>query len=345
MENSRFKRTDIFSRQTLLNRRAQIGAAEIRNNAETAGCDAFMEGFVAAAMTVAYADGSTDPAERRKLIAMFRANPAFDGFSVEELAEEMAIHARSFSYDPATGRERALTLLREAKMAPSETLAVIAACKAVILADSLAHPAELGALHLVGKELGHDNQPDEIEVSQAKAQMESAAWISQALPRHGRLKPMIYVTRYCGLTPASMHAAIRQGTETLDSFLASLGHTTPDDIILIYRNRLRDTITLDIGYGVAPKLASSAKGEVKSGRVPANQMLSAEVEASVAGLLIACDELDHQATTKGGTRPVYFWQHFTRQALHSWPAGLLQAPACLPSGLNPTSGALGLQRR
>lgn len=159
LERTRPNRTDLFSRQPLLERRSRADRAEIRGDADTAGQEGLLSGFVAAAMLVAYADGNADLAERRRVIAQFRANPSFAGFSIEDLAEEMASHVRVFEYDPATARSRAFALLRETDFSPRQTLALLTACRDVISADGLTHPAELGALHMIGEALGVDGHP------------------------------------------------------------------------------------------------------------------------------------------------------------------------------------------
>ena len=159
LERTRPNRSDLFSRQPLLERRSRADRGEIRGDADTAGQEAQLGGFVAAAMLVAYADGNADLAERRRVIAQFRANPNFAGFSVEDLAEEMASHVRVFEYDPGAARSRAIELLRETAFSPRQILALLAACHDVISADGLIHPAELGALHLIGEVLGVDAPP------------------------------------------------------------------------------------------------------------------------------------------------------------------------------------------
>ena len=159
LDRQKPNRLDNFDRKPVLARRNRVDTAEIRRDAETAGQDGYLSGFVAAAMLVAYADGNADLAERRRLIAQFRANSSLAGFSVEELAAEVESHVRVFDYDPASARARALGLLRNTDFSARQTLALLSACRDVIAADGLTHPAELGALQLIGEALGVDELP------------------------------------------------------------------------------------------------------------------------------------------------------------------------------------------
>ena len=156
MDKPRCPRDDIFSRRPLAEQRSRLDKVQALEEAAVAGREGFMESLVAAAMIISHADGTADLAERRRLVALFRANPVFDGFSLEGLAAEVVEHTRIFSYDRATARERALERIRSATLSASEVRAILAACSAVITADGMTHPAELGALALIRRALDTD---------------------------------------------------------------------------------------------------------------------------------------------------------------------------------------------
>lgn len=149
MPRSRPQPDDIFSRAEILRRRHALSGRELREAADAATGDDLLQVLVAASMVIAHADGSLDLAERRKLIEAFTTNGGLDGFSVSDLAAELAGHLRAYEHDAISAEQSALHLISNAGLNQAEKEFVAATCTSVIVADGLVHPAELGALNRV----------------------------------------------------------------------------------------------------------------------------------------------------------------------------------------------------
>lgn len=117
-----------------------------RIEAAIAGVGELMEAFVAAYALMAHADGEVAAAERRRIFAILRETPAMSVFSRADLAEEVATHEANFRYDPELAqqiaRERLIPLAGNRRAAAR----IVAACRELIPADGVAHPAEYRAL-------------------------------------------------------------------------------------------------------------------------------------------------------------------------------------------------------
>lgn len=103
---------------------------------------ALMEAIVAACALMAHADGEVAGAERRRVLAILRENPAMSVFSHDELAEEMAAHEASFRYDPELAQQLAREKLQPLAGNRRAGHRIASACRALIPADGVAHPAE-----------------------------------------------------------------------------------------------------------------------------------------------------------------------------------------------------------
>jgi hypothetical protein len=124
-------------------------------------------------------------------------------------------------------------------------------------------------------------------------------------------QPMLYVTRYCSLEPASITAALRQGMDVLDSFVGGLAEPAPTEAIVIYRNRLGETVIVEVGYPVSAEAAKRATGEVKSGRTPGGSMVSIMPDAGHHGLLEAQNRLLEHARREKLVPGKAIWQRFS----------------------------------
>ena len=146
MTKSRKSETDIFSRRAVVELRARLNRLDIVSEAETAGRELFMEAAVAAAMIIAYADGNADPSERRRIIALFRAEPRLQGFSADDVAREIDAHDHAFALDHASAISHARARIVMSDMTNAQFRAVIELCVSVLEADGVRHPAEEEAL-------------------------------------------------------------------------------------------------------------------------------------------------------------------------------------------------------
>jgi len=145
---------DLFLRGARLRARHKADGRDLHAEASRAGAEDFFQALVAAVAVIAHADGQLDLAERRKLVEAFLTSPAMAGFSVADLAEELAHHARAYGYAPELAERQALATLSISALGTADRLSIRNACHQVITADGLVHPVELGALHRVERALG-----------------------------------------------------------------------------------------------------------------------------------------------------------------------------------------------
>jgi hypothetical protein len=123
-------------------------------------------------------------------------------------------------------------------------------------------------------------------------------------------KPMLYLTRFCSLEPASITAAIRQGVDTLDHFFATAGQPLPKEVIVTYRNRLRETIIVEVGVPASAELAEQAGGEIHRGWTPNGASVSTIPNAGSGGIVEAHDRLLDRARLRGVSPAKVIWQRF-----------------------------------
>lgn len=129
-------------------------AHSVGPHAATIGTCDLMQATVAAYALMAHADGEAAAAERRRMLAILRENRAMSMFSREELVREMAEHEANYRYDPEVAQEIAREKLALAKGQPRAIVQIIAACRDLIAADGVAHPAEYRALAAIKALLG-----------------------------------------------------------------------------------------------------------------------------------------------------------------------------------------------
>ncbi len=154
MPKDRPPNDDMFPRGHHARAVSEADGREIRSEADRAGSEDFLRALVAAAAVIAHADGRLELTERRKLVEAFLTTPALDGFSVADLAEELSEHMRAYAYDPLLAQEQALIELAGLKLSLGQRQTIRETCHAVIIADGLVHPVELGALHRIEGVLG-----------------------------------------------------------------------------------------------------------------------------------------------------------------------------------------------
>ena len=126
----------------------------MHHDAGRAGTEEFFQGLVASVAVIAHADGRLKLAERRALVEAFITSSAMAGFSVAELAQELAEHSRAYGYDPHSADRRALANLAARQISSEERESIRQICHQVITADGMVHPVELGALLRIERALG-----------------------------------------------------------------------------------------------------------------------------------------------------------------------------------------------
>lgn len=134
--------------------RHAVSPANLARGASVAHSVALMEAIVAACSLIAHADGEVAPSERRRTITILRANSSTAAFSRGTVAAEIAEHEANFRLDPEVAQQIAGERLAAIGGQPSAADLVIAACRQIIPADGIAHPAEYRALTAIKALLG-----------------------------------------------------------------------------------------------------------------------------------------------------------------------------------------------
>jgi len=144
-------------------------------------------------------------------------------------------------------------------------------------------------------------------------------------------EPMLYVRRYCGTEPYSLTAALHEALGVLDRRFLDLGLAVPGEAIVIYRNRLPESVVLDVGYALPSSAHMKSDDELKVGMTPEGTMLSAPAAFGSRRLFQVHDQLIQRARL-GNLSPTNFaWQRLPLGAARlrvEHPA----APLYLPVG-------------
>jgi len=108
-----------------------------------------MEALVAAGAIIAHADGEAAATERRRILSIARKDPRLAGFSYEQLAEEFSFHEANYLMDPELANEMAIEKIEQVRSRRRAARMIVDACRQIIPADGVAHPAEFRALSKV----------------------------------------------------------------------------------------------------------------------------------------------------------------------------------------------------
>ncbi|MGV8830798.1 MAG: TerB family tellurite resistance protein [Devosia sp.] len=146
MKKSRPIESDILARRQIVDLRARLNRLDIAAEADIAGLEAFMEATIAAAMVIAHADGEVAPAERLRVISLFRTSPLLQGFSVNDITREIEGHTKAFELDGQSALSSARAQIVTADLTNQQFGALINVCVLVLEADGVHHPAEEDAL-------------------------------------------------------------------------------------------------------------------------------------------------------------------------------------------------------
>lgn len=138
----------------MLESRHAVRPSPLILGASLARSAALMEAMVAACSLIAHADGEIAPAERRRIITLLRANSSTAAFPRGAVAAEIAEHEANFRLDPEIAQQIARERLAAIGGQPGAADLVIAACREIIPADGIAHPAEYRALAAIKTLLG-----------------------------------------------------------------------------------------------------------------------------------------------------------------------------------------------
>ena len=132
-------------------------------------------------------------------------------------------------------------------------------------------------------------------------------------------EPMIYITRYCGVDPSSLTAALREALDTLDKRFAELGLPVPEEVVVIYRNRLPESVVLDVGYLLPESAEVETDAEMKRGATPEGLMISTPAQYGSRDLFDVHDRLLRQARLANLLPMALAWQRFPLQAARLRP--------------------------
>ncbi|MCW6506510.1 TerB family tellurite resistance protein [Lichenifustis flavocetrariae] len=132
---------------------------ESPRDAPTAPAEMLLDALVAAYALMAHADGELASAERRRLFAIIRDTPALEVFSRDDVAHAAAEHEANFRLDPEVAQQLAWEKIDPIVGQRRAAHVLIAACRELIPADGVAHPAEYRALADIKSRLGVDDLP------------------------------------------------------------------------------------------------------------------------------------------------------------------------------------------
>lgn len=127
---------------------------------------------------------------------------------------------------------------------------------------------------------------------------------------------MVYVSRFCGLDSSSLTAAINDAVGVLDRLFAGEGLTPPGEAIVVYRNRLAESVVVDVGYAVAAAPEAMPGEQFNVGRSPEGQMIWLLPATGVHGVFEAHDRLVRHAHAAGLVPGSYAWQRISRTGEH-----------------------------
>jgi tellurite resistance protein len=119
-----------------------------------------LEAMIAACAIIAHADGKVARGERRKLLSAIDANGGLARHSRKEVLDRLLAHELSFSLDPETAYRLAAASIRPMAARRADALTIIEACRAMVLADGIAEPVEIQALHKISAILDLDSAFD-----------------------------------------------------------------------------------------------------------------------------------------------------------------------------------------
>jgi len=188
------------------------------------------------------------------------------------------------------------------------------------------------ALRAVAEALAAAHVIDELAVAEVMAQGRAQA------PEVGA--PIVRVRRFCSLTDASLSAAIRSALDRLDAVLAANGAPL-DRVAVIYRNRGRSTVTVDVGVFMDP-LAETGGSDVQNDRMPSGPEVSTFAQAGVGGLAAAQAVLLGEG--HGVEHDAVWWQIFSAGEFRPWtglPAAQLHLALDSVHSAEGSAGALG----
>ena len=121
--------------------------------------EALLSALVAGYALMAHADGELASAERRRFLALVRQTPAFDMFSQDEVAEQVSAQEAAYRHDPNQAKDAAWDKLEAVAGQRRTAHTLAAACRELIAADGIPHPAEYRMLSAIKSRLGIDGLP------------------------------------------------------------------------------------------------------------------------------------------------------------------------------------------
>jgi hypothetical protein len=104
-------------------------------------------------------------------------------------------------------------------------------------------------------------------------------------PGPDRDLPMLYVTRYCALEPASLAAAVHDALAVLATYAARHPGARYGSPVVAYRNRQGTTVTIDVGLPLDNLPSGPLAGELRLGAAPPAEALAVDEQTSFGEML------------------------------------------------------------
>ena len=119
----------------------------------------FLDAFIAACAMIAHSDGELAAEERRRVLYFASTEPRLTGYSRYVVLDAFAEQAANYILDPELANEMAAEKIKPMAERRREAHAIVEACRQLIPADGIVHPAELRTLDKIKRMLGFE--PDD----------------------------------------------------------------------------------------------------------------------------------------------------------------------------------------
>lgn len=119
----------------------------------------FLEAMLAAGALIAHADGEMAASERRRLLALVRSHAVLSVFARDQIVDELATHDANFRLDPEVAQVIAREKLMQVAGQPRLGRLIVNACREIMPADGVLHPAEYRVLSEIRDRLGLGSTP------------------------------------------------------------------------------------------------------------------------------------------------------------------------------------------
>ena len=123
-------------------------------------------------------------------------------------------------------------------------------------------------------------------------------------------RPMLYVSRSASMDPKEIAATMQEAFGAIGAFLGTSGVRPAGPPVAIYHDRDEATgrMTIDLGFPVASRDTTKAKGDVHAGQTPSGKALKAVHHGSYPRLAESWGALEAHMKKRGLPVPDTAWE-------------------------------------